>query len=187
MALTLSAIVVLCPLPSNIITWTMPLNRLTLHPFGMFLRPELTILKNELFDHQYDPNRTIIESIKAKARTGDEILVNYEDMPFMFYMDNPIRGGVPCFRVEDRSSEPRFLVIRNSVRDFMHWSVYEREFRRQVSQYQWERIPLAALDIPFGNIPEPDIQPAWVLSQDSQPRPDLILAERMSNAPGLKK
>ena len=42
------------------------------------------------------------------------ILVSYEDIPFMFYTDARIRGGVAAFRAEDQPP-PRFLVIRRSV------------------------------------------------------------------------
>lgn len=187
-AVLLSAIVVLCPLPSNLVSWMIPLDQLTNHPLGMLIRPELAVLNNELCKHQNDPNRTVIEWIKAKALPDDEILVNYEDIPFMFYTDNPIRGGVPCFRVEDRSSEPRFLVIRRSV-PFMHWSVYKREigrYRQELSQYKWKRIPLTAPDIPFGNNPDPDSLPIWYLSRNGQVLPDLILAERTINTPSVK-
>jgi len=38
-------------------------------------------------------------------RPGDEILVNYEDCPLMFYTDQPIRGGIPAFRAP-RASRP---------------------------------------------------------------------------------
>jgi len=187
-AFMLSAAVAVCPLPSNVVTWMLPLDRLTKHPFGLLVRPELTVLKNELFRHQYDPNRTVIEWIKTRAHPDDEILVNYEDIPFMFYTDNPIRGGVPCFRVEDRSAEPRFLVIRRSV-PFLHWSVFKREVGRygqELSPYKWERITLNAPDIPFGNNPEPDSLPLWYFSRNGQAPPDLILAERTINAPVVK-
>jgi hypothetical protein len=111
--------------------------------------------------------------VKSLARPEDEILVNYEDIPFMFYTENPIRGGVPCFRVEDRAAPPRFLVIRKSV-PFLHWPVFIREIKR----YTWSRIPVRAPDIPFGNNPDPDTQPAW----NPPNLPDVILAERVDNA-----
>jgi len=176
-AFALSAVVVLCPLPSNLVSWMLPLDGFTSHPLGIFIRPELTVFKNELLEHQIDPNRAVIEFIKSKARPDDEILVNYEDIPFMFYTPNPIRGGIPCFRVEDRSSTPRFLVIRGSV-PFLDWPVFIREANR----YKWEQIPLIAPDIPWGNNPDPDSQPAWLLLYDGQVSPNLILAKNMGYA-----
>jgi hypothetical protein len=101
----------------------------------------------------------------------------------MFSTENPIRGGVPCFRVEDRSSTPRFMVIRRSV-PFLHWPVFIREINR----YKWKQIPVNAQDIPFGNNPEPDNQPYWILLRfkqlhNEQALPNLILAEMINDAP----
>ena len=182
-AFVVSIMVILSPLPSNLVSWMIPIKGVTLNPLGMLIRPELTLLKNELLEHQIDPNRTTIERIKTIIQPNDEILVNYEDIPFMFYTDNPIRGGVPCFRVEDRSSTPRFMVIRRSV-PFLHWPVFIREINR----YKWKQIPVNAQDIPFGNNPEPDNQPYWILLRfkqlhNKQALPNLILAEMINDAP----
>jgi hypothetical protein len=158
-----------------------PRNGLTVHPLGLLIRPELARLKDEVLGSQIDPNRAVIEWINAKAQPNDEILVNYEDIPFMFYTQNPIRGGIPCFRVEDRGATPRFLIIRRSV-SFLHWPVFIREINR----YKWERIPLTAPDIPFGNNPEPGTQIGWLLPHDGQAGPDLILAENVDYASKVK-
>jgi len=180
-AFVISAIVVLCPLPSNLVAWMIPRKGMTLqlNPIGTLIRPELALLKDELLEHHIDPNRTVIELIKTKVQPNDEILVNYEDIPFMFYTDNPIRGGIPCFRVEDRSSTPRFLVIRKSV-SFVYWPAFIREINR----HNWKRIFVNAPDIMFGNNPEPDCQPDWILRWFSHKKkilPNLILAERISD------
>lgn len=172
-AVAAGVIIAVCPLPSNIVSWMILKDRITAHPLGTLVRPELAVLWNEVFGHRIDPNRSIIEMVKSLARPEDEILVNYEDIPFMFYTENPIRGGVPCFRVEDRTAPPRFLVIRKSV-PFLHWPVFIREIKR----YTWSRIPVRAPDIPFGNNPDPDTQPAW----NPPNLPDVILAERVDNA-----
>ena len=59
----------------------------------------------------------VVEWLKQNAKPTDEILINYEDVPLMFYLPNPIRGGVAAFRVEDDSkSPPEFVVLRQSVR-----------------------------------------------------------------------
>jgi hypothetical protein len=174
LAVASAAIVALCPLPSNLFSWVIPRDELTLHPLGMVVRPESTVLRDEVFGHRIDPNRAVIELLKARARPEDEILVTYEDIPFMFYTQNLIRGGIPCFRVEDnRASPPRFLVVRQSV-PFLHWPVFIREINR----YTWNRIPVHAPDIPFGNNPDPDSQPAWAPPY----QPDVVLAERVGEA-----
>jgi hypothetical protein len=104
----------------------------------------------------------------------DEILVNYEDIPLMFYTNNPIRGGIPCFRVEDsRRAPPRFLIYRKSV-SFVHIPVFAREIRR----YRWRPVHSGAPDIPWGNIPEPELR----VLVDSFAFPEIILAENMGPA-----
>ncbi len=56
----------------------------------------------------------------------------------MFYLPNPIRGGIAAFRAEDDGEQPpSFLVIRRSV-PFVHWPVFQRE----VGRYQWIMHPL---------------------------------------------
>jgi hypothetical protein len=173
LAVTLGAVVAVCPLPSNLVSWSIPKDGITLHPLGTLMRPELAVLWDEVFGHRIDPNRSVIEMIKSMARPEDAILVNYEDIPFMFYTDNHIRGGIPCFRVEDRTVPPRFLVIRESV-PFLHWPVFIREIKR----YTWRSIPVRAPIVPFGNNPDPDSHPAWM----SPNLRDMIVAERVDNA-----
>jgi hypothetical protein len=123
---------------------------------GALLRPELPLAWSEIFSPGPDPNRLVIEAVAARLRPGDEVLVNYEDVPFMFYTDARVRGGVAAFRVEDRSAPPpRFLVLRRSV-GFVHWPVFEREARR----WGWRPFSTGAPDVPFGNCPDPELLPA---------------------------
>ena len=57
------------------------------------------------------------------AAPNDEILINYEDIPLMYYLPNPIRGGISAFRVEDdrtnlRRRGPRHaLLARFDIKD----------------------------------------------------------------------
>jgi len=120
-----------------------------------------------------DPNRAAIEWVRERAGPTDEILVTYEDLPLQFYLPNPVRGGIPAFRVEDRSAEPRFLVLRRSV-PFLHWPVFQRE----IARYAWQRFELAAPDIVYGNNPDPSWQPAW-----TPEAPPLVVAERRATPP----
>jgi 4-amino-4-deoxy-L-arabinose transferase-like glycosyltransferase len=139
-------------------------------PFHPVERPELAAVVGEVFEERPDPNRLAIDAIAPALRPGDEILVNYEDIPFMFYTGARVRGGVAAFRVEDRTfPPPRFLVLRRSV-PFVHWPV----FRREVARYEWRMLSTGAPDLPFGNLPDP----TWV------PLPaapyEVIVAERMA-------
>ena len=119
---------------------------------GVMIRPELSLLSTEVFGHRDDPNRQTVEWLLKNTAPGDEILINYEDVPLMFYLPNPIRGGIAAFRVEDDSRmPPSVAVIRPSV-TFYHLAV----FRREVERYHWSRVPEEIPDRTWGNNPDPD-------------------------------
>ncbi len=136
---------------------------------GWLVRAEFSILASEVFGNRPDPNRIVAEWLRANAAPDDEILINYEDVPLMFYLPNPIRGGIAAFRVEDDSkSPPRFAVIRRSI-DFVDWTVFNREVQR----YQWTPVPVSAPDIQWGNNPDPIAE-----NQDPAEAPDLLILQR---------
>lgn len=140
-----------------------------LRPSSWLLRPELAVAVRDVFHPIPDPNRLVIEAIGPWLRPGDEILVNYEDIPLMFYTGAGVRGGVAAFRVEDHQAPPpRFLVLRRSV-PFVHWTV----FRREVSRYQWRPISTGAPDVVWGNFVDP------TYSRPADP-PEVIVAERVT-------
>jgi hypothetical protein len=127
------------------------------------LRPELAVLWNEIFVQRPDPNRQVIEWLKTNSKPSDEILINYEDLPLMFYLPNPVRGGIAAFRVEDDEKRPPdFVVLRRSV-NFTHWPVYKRELDR----YEWTEISVDAPDVTWGNNPDPT---AYVPSSANPPK-----------------
>lgn len=171
LAFAAAGLMVLVPLPVHVVSWSLPYDKTSELVSDSAIRPELFLLWDQIFGNRTDPNRAAIETIKARAMPEDEILVNYEDIPFMFYTENKIRGGIPCFRCEDRSSPPQFLVLRASVM-FSHWPVYIREKER----HSWTRIPTYIPDIPFGNNPDP-----W-FSHTYKPVPEIsvFIAERVS-------
>ena len=141
------------------------------HAGSALFRSELLRLGREVFGHRPDPNRILIEWLAAHAAPGDEILINYEDAPLMYYLPNPIRGGIAAFRVEDDSTAPpRFAALRRSVK-FVHWPVFVRELGR----CKWRQIPLPAPDVEWGNNPDPSAQypdePAGLLLLEREPEP----------------
>jgi hypothetical protein len=139
----------------------------TLNPW---FRAEFSLLRARIFTNEPDPNRLVIEWLQKNAAPTDEILINYEDLPLMFYLPNPIRGGIAAFRVEDDArTRPRFVVLRHSV-DFVHWPI----FLREVQRYQWKPVPLKAPDLIWGNNPDP-------MGQEENParEPDLFIARRI--------
>jgi hypothetical protein len=112
----------------------------------------------------------VVEWLRQNSKPTDEILINYEDVPLMFYLPNPIRGGVAAFRVEDDSkSPPEFVILRQSVR-FVHWPV----FRRELERYSWKPVPLEAPDVPWGNNPDPMAE-----SVDPEQAGSLYIARRV--------
>jgi hypothetical protein len=131
-------------------------------------RVELKDVRAEIFGHQQDPNRLVIDYLRKNAKPTDEILINYEDYPLMYYLPNPIRGGIATFRVEDDAkTAPRFVILRRSA-DFVHWPVFEREMAR----YKWEVVPLKAPDVQWGNNPDP------MGNDDPGAAPNLYIARR---------
>jgi len=138
---------------------------------SVWYRAELKDLRDEVFGHQPDPNRIVIDWLRKNAAPTDEILINYEDLPLMYYLPNPIRGGIATFRVEDDArNPPRFVILRHSV-DFVHWPVFQREMAR----YRWETIPLKAPDVQWGNNPDP------MGDDDPRAAPDLYIARRVDD------
>lgn len=137
--------------------------------FDAAVRPELRAMAAEVFVPRKDPNAMVIEWLRANAKHTDEILINYEDIPLMYYLPNPVRGGIAAFRVEDDArGPPAFLVLRRSV-SFVHWPVFERE----VGRYKWQRVLIGAPDVPWGNIPDP------LLAADPSRADELIVARRL--------
>jgi len=138
---------------------------------SLLYRVELKDLRSEIFGNQPDPNRLVIDWLRKNSAPTDEILINYEDIPLMYYLPNPIRGGIATFRVEDDAkTPPRFVILRHAA-DFVHWPVFEREMAR----YKWEVVPLKAPDVQWGNNPDP------MGNDDPRSAPNLYIARRVDN------
>ena len=137
---------------------------------GTLVRSELALIGSDIFAHRPDPNRLVIEWLQRNAAPTDEILVNYEDLPMMYYLPNRIRGGIAAFRVEDdREVPPTFAVMRRTV-PFVHWPVFQRE----VARYYWTPVPVRAPDIRWGNNPDPEAR-----IQDRKTAGDLQFFQRV--------
>ena len=136
---------------------------------SLWYRTELKDVRAQVFGHQPDPNRLVIDWLRQHAAPTDEILINYEDYPLMYYLPNPIRGGIATFRVEDDAKTPPKYVILRHAADFVHWPVFEREMAR----YKWEPVPLKAPDVQWGNNPDP------MGNDDPRAAPNLYFARRV--------
>jgi len=124
---------------------------------GWILRPELKCYAAELAASSPDPNRETIEYLKPLLKPEDEILVNYEDVPWMFYVPNRIRGGIPAFRaLDDHAPPPRFVVYRRTV-TFTHDRIFKRAFAPtgELDAAHWTVLPTHVLDMIWGNNPDP--------------------------------
>jgi hypothetical protein len=129
---------------------------------GSVVRPELPLMLSEVFGQVEDPNGGTIEWLRKNTAPTDEILINYEDIPLMFYLPNPIRGGIAAFRAgDDRKGPPSVVVMRRSV-GFYHAAVFQREIQR----YRWKQAPVEIPDKTWGNNPDPIAmnQPAAISS-----------------------
>jgi hypothetical protein len=134
---------------------SMPLHPIVWPPYwyqrGTLVRDELFRLKREMLGQRPDLNRQVIEWLRYTAPSTAEILINYEDLPLMYYLPNPIRGGLASFRVEDESKgPPEFLVVRDGI-PFTQWGIFLREARH----YLWDKEELGIEPAMWGNNPDP--------------------------------
>jgi hypothetical protein len=134
-------------------------------PPGWLVRSELRCYAAEFAGNSPDPNRETIEFLRPRLRPEDEILVNYEDAPWMFYVSNRIRGGIPAFRaLDDHAPQPRFVVFRPSAK-FTHTPIYTLALGGVVNrekyddlywdERRWNRLPAHVLSMIWGNNPDP--------------------------------
>jgi len=149
---------------------SLPLHLVVPQPEGgaasRLIRSELGYARDDIIGHRPDPNGLVIEWLRRHAAPTDEILINYEDIPLMFYLPNPIRGGIAAFRVEDDShGPPAFAILRRSA-GFVYWPAYDRE----IARHQWSVEPVTIPDLTWGNNPDPMAQgenpseapPIWI-------------------------
>jgi hypothetical protein len=144
-----------CPFFSNLVPIQFTKQLYSNSILNQIIKPDWSVLYKEIFPSStMDPNRKTVEDLSRIASSNDEILINYEDVPLMFYTDCRIRGGISCFRVNDSNrTPPRFLIYRRSV-NFVHTSIFNQEIMR----YHWRRIDSNIPDITWGNNPEPEFR-----------------------------
>lgn len=117
---------------------------------NMLIRREWRDLWVDLLDLGPDPNRDVINVLGPMLRPGDEVLINYEDLPLLFHTDAIVRGGLARFRSDDRSAPPpRFLIIRPNIVSALP------PIREFASRHTWRPIETGVPSLPFGNIPDP--------------------------------
>ena len=116
------------------------------------IRPELNAYRDNLRGYGPDPNRAIVDYLKGRLSPEDEVVCNYEDIPLMFYLRNPIRGGIGCFRLTDTTTTaPKYAVLRMSALGITHRAIYGRA----LLQHTWMPHSLGVPDVTWGNNPDP--------------------------------
>ncbi|MGD9648047.1 MAG: ArnT family glycosyltransferase [Pirellulales bacterium] len=148
--IAIAAVLALTPLVALPVALAIPAKCRTLSDPGTLIRPELSAMYLDLVADGPDPNRDLIVRLGPELKPGDEVLVNYEDVPFMFYTDATVRGGMCAFRTEaPDQGHLRFAVIRPNLR-IGHNAVL-RELARHRLRASYDQVPA----LPWGNIPDP--------------------------------
>lgn len=167
--------VLLTPVPSVPGAMLLPKSGWTHDPLELGLRPEFAAGLGELLAEGLDPNRAAVDFLRPRLQPGDEVLVNYEDIPLMFALDCPVRGGIPAFRVDDPTAPPpRFVVFRRAAAAF----TFADAFLDVIGRHEWRVHELLAPDIPWGNNPDPTGH--WVRYGQSGQR--VLVLERVSGS-----
>ena len=149
-ALPLAALFALPPLVALPVSLLIPVQDRAIPEFGTVMRAEFGALYMDLLDEGPDPNRDVIKRLAPKLKPGDEVLVNYEDVPFMFYTDATVRGGMCAFRTEaSDDGHLRFAVIRPNL--VIGHAALVREIERHDWRPWYEDVPAHS----WGNIPDP--------------------------------
>jgi len=158
-AAALAGFVAFVPLLSNVGLVFYPNDYWVVSRVGTWLRAEWIVFLQDIGGVQRDQNGELIELLQARLGPDDEILTNYEDIPLMFYLDRPIRGGIAGFRVNDTAAPPpRFVVIVESAQH-LYSATMSNAFRAAAARHKWRR---SSTDIPAfrtSNCPDPFLHP----------------------------
>ena len=99
-----------------------------------------------------DPNRQLVEFLRTVVKPGDVIVANGDEIPLMFYLDHPIRGGYPAFRTRDQSEPgPAFLVRR----DFSGGPSSNQMCEELLQRLPWRQPSAFIPDWPQAHCPDP--------------------------------
>lgn len=110
-------------------------------------RSSLWMYAQEL-THSYDgPNEGLIGYLSEHAKPGQTLLVNYEDLPLMFYTDLRVLGGLSGHGLSD-GAQPDWVVDRKH-------GPYRDQLAAVVGAGSYERIEILYPDIRWENRPEP--------------------------------
>ncbi|MBX3413617.1 MAG: glycosyltransferase family 39 protein [Pirellulales bacterium] len=158
-AAALAGFVMFVPWLSNAALVFYPSDYWVVSRVGTWLRAEWITFFQDIGGIERDQNGEVVELLQSRLRPGDEILTNYEDIPLMFYLDRPIRGGLAGFRINDTATPPpRFVVIVESA-EFLYSATMSNAFRAAIARHTWREV---RNDIPAfrtSNCPDPFMHP----------------------------
>jgi len=110
-------------------------------------RSSLWMYAQEL-THSYDgPNEGLVGYLKAHSEPGQTLLVNYEDLPLMFYTELRVLGGLSGHGLAG-GTQPDWVVDRKH-------GPYRDQLAAVVGAGAYERIEIPYPDIRWENRPEP--------------------------------
>jgi len=110
-------------------------------------RSDLWMYAQELTHAYVGPNEGLVAYLAEHASPGQSLLVNYEDLPLMFYTPLRVSGGLGAHGL-DSDTQPDWIVDRR-------FGPYRDQLASIVAQGPYERIELPYPDIRWENRPEP--------------------------------
>jgi hypothetical protein len=111
------------------------------------IRSDVLMYAQELTHEYQGPNEGLVAYLAAHARPGQSLLVNYEDLPLMFYTPLRVWGGLGAHGLES-GPQPDWVVDRK-------YGPYRDQLASIVARGAYERIELPYPDIRWENRPEP--------------------------------
>jgi len=110
-------------------------------------RSDLWMYAQEL-SHSYEgPNEGLVTYLAAHATPGQTVLVNYEDLPLMFYTDLRVLGGLSGHGLTE-GLQPHWVLDRK-------YGPYRETLAAIIAAGSYQRVEIPYPDIRWENRPEP--------------------------------
>lgn len=132
------------------LSWLVPVDYRTAKRLDLVWRREFRRLTDDYLGLAPDSTRDLLAAIEVVAGPDDELVVNAEDIPLMFYTDRRVRGGFPGFRAKELSDGSYILVIRR-----LGGGAAGQALLDAAAERYWQVLPAQVPDIPMVNCPDP--------------------------------
>ncbi|MBL9123391.1 MAG: glycosyltransferase family 39 protein [Planctomycetaceae bacterium] len=97
-----------------------------------------------------DPTRELLAAVERLAPPDEELLTNGDDIPWMFYTDRRIRGGILAFRVNAPLTGRMVLIARRGAEVAPPWLI-----QNAVGQLEWTEAAETIVECRRPNCPDP--------------------------------